>query len=114
MGVHVYIRTLGSSNSGDSYNTLGIWDFLTEEEVENLIDEKIAFLEERPWLIKVKEMGNLNLEPLCNNCNHYHFRIGYNGDFTGNIYTIETCFKKHFTDVIKGSHEPVLYCKDME
>ena len=105
------LKQLGISveiiNSGYDYNTIKINPHLSENEVEKIIDEKIKFVEDRPWLNEVKSMGNDCSYNICLSCTFYQFVLQYsmNGETT-----IENCSCGHFQKIEKERHKPITVC----
>lgn len=107
LGVSVEIIDTTQTDWGSNYNTLKISPNLVEKDVENIIDEKIKFIEDRPWINEVKSMGGCSYN-ICLLCRSYGFTL-QDTMFTS---IIENCSMGHFQKIARERHKPITVCND--
>ena len=108
LGVSVSIIDNTTPARGVNWDEFLIDPNLSKEQVEKLIDEKIRFIENKPWLSFVKNQStSMKFKDLCTRCEHYHFVI--NGYKT----IVETCAKGHFKNLM-GRISCITICNDFQ
>jgi len=110
LGVDVQIKDLTQSDLGCNYNKLKIDPNLTEIEVDKLIDEKIKFIEDRPWINEIQSMKDCSYN-ICLLCKSYTFVLQ---DYFAGETTIENCSIGHFQKIARERHKPITICNDYQ
>lgn len=118
LGVDVSMKsTVDSINyRNDNYNQLGMHPNMTEEEVENGIDEKLKFYETHPWITTIRQLNGIPTTGLCQWCHSYEFKLQIDadrGDYH-NAHKLETCRVGHFTQVYEDRHKPITVCQNFK
>ena len=113
LGGLVTIKDYTNSIESPGYNEVFLYYTLSDEEIHEILDEKISLLTRRPWLISESTNPYLNL---CESCAYYRFQLRPKShDISGDIFTYETCINptySRFNNILKHRHSPIKYCVD--